>query len=128
MTAPGATMTPEAPPREEPVSLATIEADLRERVQDVVTKGRDILENRLPEFADLAAKAEGNDLVDAALAAVHVSPKILTALAGTLNELEAELAKTAAAETAPAETETAPAAPAAVTADAAAPVVGGQAS
>lgn len=130
MTAPRATLTPAAPPREEPVSLATIEADVRERVEDLVAKGRDILENRLPELQDLATKAEGNDLVDAALKAVHVSPKILTGLAATLNELEAELAKSdpAPAEAAPAEADAAvpDAQPvAAVAPDA--PVVGGQA-
>lgn len=120
------------------MNLKTIENDIREHVEDWMDKGRDLLETKLPVLADIADKAEGNDLVDAALNAVHVPPTMLGALADMVTKLDAELAKTNPPETpsgidaqdddtAPAST-TAPAASQPEPAAPAGPVIAGQAS
>jgi hypothetical protein len=57
-------------PAEDPVNLATIEQDARERVEDVVAKGREVLDEVLPKLAKAAADAEADPLVQAIEATV----------------------------------------------------------
>jgi hypothetical protein len=45
--------------------LAVIEADIRERIEDVIAKGREVLDDHLPRLAQAAADAEGDPLIQA---------------------------------------------------------------
>lgn len=85
-------------PKETPVDLAQLEADIRNDVQAVESKASEVydhaktvLEQHLPQVAQLAQKAAASPLVDAALNAVHLSPDLLTAFASAITKADAEL-------------------------------------
>ena len=73
------------------MTLTEIAADLKTHFETAKTDAERFLEEKLPVVAQLAEHAETNPLVDAAMAAVHVSPAILAGLADTLNKFEADL-------------------------------------
>lgn len=86
-------------PEGDTMSLASIEADITQGIHDGMDKAADLYnhfktlaESKLPEFADLAQAAASNPLVDAALSAVHLSPAMLTALAGVVAKADADIA------------------------------------
>jgi hypothetical protein len=93
------------------VNLSQIAQDLQAHFEDAEVKAKSWLEEKLPEFAEFAQKAAGNELVDAALNAVHLSPALLSGLAAAIRQADADLA---AALPAPAEPEPVAGDPAAV--------------
>jgi hypothetical protein len=58
-------------------------------------------EQHLPVLADWATKAAANPVVVSIMKAEHLSPTMLTALASTIDEAEAELARLAPPEPVP---------------------------
>ncbi len=91
---PGATV-----PKGTTMNLTQLEADIRTEAQaavakakEVVTHAETVVEQHLPQLADLAQKAATNPLIDAALSAVHVSPSFLASLAEMLMKADADLA------------------------------------
>lgn len=84
---------------------------LKAKEQRAAADAKEFAETHLPVLAELATKAEGNPLVDAALSVVHVSPEILSGMAAVLTKLDADLAalQPPAPDPAPAEGEPAPA-------------------
>jgi hypothetical protein len=87
------------------VNLSQIAQDLKAHFEDTEAKAKSWLEEKLPEFADLAEKAGSNELVDAALNAVHLSPALLSGLAAAVRQADADLAASLPAAPEPAAAE-----------------------
>ena len=83
------------------MNLSQIAQDLKDHFEADEAKAKSWLEEKLPEFADLAQRAAGNELVDAALNAVHLSPALLSGLAAAVRQADADLAASLPAEAAP---------------------------
>lgn len=102
-------------------SLGQLKTDLETAVKGVVDdttnaydKAQTMLEQHLPQVAQLADAAANNPAVEAVLNAVHVPADVLTGFADSITKLEAVFAAQPA-PTAPAPAAPAPAAPAAAT-------------
>lgn len=95
--------SPATPSTEAPViDLATIEQDVRERVEDGVAKGREILDEILPRIAKAAADAQADPLVQALENVADPEARaLLTSLAQKLATVAAEV-QAPPAEAAPA--------------------------
>ena len=78
------------------MNLSQIAQDLKDHFEADEAKAKSWLEEKLPEFADLAQRAAGNELVDAALNAVHLSPALLSGLAAAVRQADADLAASVA--------------------------------
>ena len=74
------------------MGLNEVVAWLKDKEERAQADAVQFAEVHLPVLAELATKAEGNPLVDAALSVVHVSPEILSGLATMLTKMDAELA------------------------------------
>ncbi len=92
------------------MALSDIVSELQSHFQTAKADAEAFLSDHLPRLAALAEHAAANPLIDAALAAVHLSPAVLAALADVIAKADADLA--ALAPAAPAEPQPAdPAAP-----------------
>jgi hypothetical protein len=72
--------------REDQMSLATIEAGIREAMTDVEAKVRTIVDEHLPQLADAAAEAE-NDPIAQALESVFLDDSEKTLIASLISKL-----------------------------------------
>lgn len=74
------------------LDLATIEADVRTRVEEVVAKGREVLDDVLPKVAQAAADAQADPLVQAIEGIVDPEARtLLTSLAQKLGTVAAAI-------------------------------------
>jgi len=83
------------------VQLSQIVTDLKDHFEHSKANAETFLEQHLPALAGLAEHAAANPLIDAALAAVHLSPSMLQALADVIGKAETELAALQPAPAAP---------------------------
>lgn len=85
--------TPASPaPTEAPMDLATFEADVRTRVEEITAKGREVLDEVLPRAAKAAADMQADPLVQALEAVADPEARaLLTSLAQKLATVAAEV-------------------------------------
>lgn len=74
------------------MNLSEIVNDFKAHFETAKTDAEKYLSAHLPALEGLVQHAASNPLIDAALAAVHLSPEMLSALAAVIAKADADLA------------------------------------